>query len=187
MFSFFRGNNPANGLEALFERYKQIAGSVYMSGPTSFAPLIRQAMRDVYESGMKFHMLLILADGQISKECFDDTKNAINEATSFPMSIVMIGIGDGPWDEMKDLDDVALPERTWDNFQFVQLDKFATGPDYTIVAEQRDMFQKEILEELPRQYSHARSMTGETNMHAVADLIKAIPQDVVIDPPVNCG
>jgi len=46
----------------------------------------------------------------------DPTLEALVDASNFPLSIVMIGVGDGPWGLMEDCDDL-LPSRKFDNFQ----------------------------------------------------------------------
>jgi E3 ubiquitin-protein ligase RGLG len=55
--------------------------------------------------------------GQLSPQ-ERDTINAIVKASEYPLSIVLVGVGDGPWDTMKQFDD-NIPSRAFDNFQFV--------------------------------------------------------------------
>ena len=84
-------------------RYNEMLKEVVLSGPTSFAPIIRRSMEHVRESGNKFHILVIIADRQLEDE--GPTVSAIIEASKLPLSIVLVGVGDGSWDIMEEFDD----------------------------------------------------------------------------------
>ncbi|AQK98081.1 Copine (Calcium-dependent phospholipid-binding protein) family [Zea mays] len=95
-------------------------------GPTSFAPLIYAAISVVENSNWQYHVLVIIADGQVTAANINDgrlspqeqaTIQAIVDASYYPLSIVMVGVGDGPWDAMQHFDD-CIPERAFDNFQY---------------------------------------------------------------------
>ncbi|KAK4392936.1 E3 ubiquitin-protein ligase RGLG2 [Sesamum angolense] len=126
VFSFYPDERFCNGFEEVLSRYREIVPHLKLAGPTSFAPIIEMATTIVEQSGGQYHVLLIIADGQVTRSV--DTQNgqlspqerktvqAIVEASKFPLSIILVGVGDGPWDMMKEFDD-NIPSREFDNFQ----------------------------------------------------------------------
>lgn len=65
LFSFAPGDQPIHTFENVLARYKSFVGRVQMSGPTTFAPAIYQAVKKVQEDG-RYHILVIVCDGQVS-------------------------------------------------------------------------------------------------------------------------
>jgi E3 ubiquitin-protein ligase RGLG len=118
VFPFFP-DRKCNGFEEVLARYREIAPRIVMAGPTNFAPAIDAACEIVSTTRM-YHILIIVADGQVTSKAH--TEAAIVRASELPLSIILVGVGDGPWDQMDEFDD-GLPDRKFDNFQFVNLTK----------------------------------------------------------------
>lgn len=159
VFSFFPDDRPANGLTGVSLRYRQVAPLINLAGPTTFAPLIRQAMRLVLESELQYHILVIIADGQVTPVCMEETVDAIVLASRLPLSIIMIGVGDGPWDQMVEFDD-KLPKRTFDNFQFVNFGQvMAQASVYGDNLEKIEAhFAVQALMEIPEQFAFIQKL-----------------------------
>ncbi|EMS49898.1 hypothetical protein TRIUR3_07948 [Triticum urartu] len=157
VFSFYQENRPCRGFEEVLDRYRQIVPHLNLSGPTSFAPLIYAAMSVVESSNCQYHVLVIIADGQPFSVSLTLAK-VVGDHFNFsfyPLSIVMVGVGDGPWDAMQHFDD-CIPDRAFDNFQFVNF----TG----IMSSSKDMSKKEAafalaaLMEIPTQYKATQGL-----------------------------
>lgn len=138
---------PCSRLEGVLESYNRIAAHVQMLGPTSFAPIIRKAI-ELVAVRKAYHILLIIADGCVDD--MDETINAIVQASKFPLSIVCIGVGKGPWDKMMKMDD-NIPHRDFDNFQFVNFHEMMQQCENAPVD-----FAKNALMEVPIQYEYIK-------------------------------
>ncbi|EDR29205.1 copine-1, putative [Entamoeba dispar SAW760] len=145
VFSFMPDDTPCNGFQEVLKRYNEITPSVRLSGPTNFAPLINKAVQIVQRT-RQYHILLIIADGQVDAE--RATKAAIENASNYPLSIVTIGVGDGPFDKMEDFDD-ELGQSKFDNFNFVNFQKVVDGPH---VENPEIAFATAAMNEVPTQF-----------------------------------
>lgn len=96
----------------------------------------------------------MIADGKVSPENELETIEAIEKASNHPLSIVMIGVGDGPWDTMIKFDDL-LHSRRFDNFKFVDYHNVVKCYPSLV----NDLaFALDALMEVPRQYSAIKEL-----------------------------
>ncbi|EHA8587031.1 E3 ubiquitin-protein ligase RGLG1 [Cocos nucifera] len=155
--------------------------------PTSFAPIIEMAMTIVEQSRGQYHVLLIIADGQVTRSVDTEfgqlssqerrTVDAIIKASEFPLSIILVGVGDGPWDMMTEFDD-NIPARSFDNFQFVNFT--ATMSKNVPQTRKETEFALAALMEIPAQYKAALEL-GILGSHQAAKS----PERVPLPPPTG--
>lgn len=170
-------------VEEIRTHYLNRLYEVTLYGPTNFAPVINNtiSIASQYQDGKHYFVLLIITDGIISD--MNQTKHAIVTASSLPISIIIVGVGDADFDAMDELDsdDVRLmvdnryAER--DIVQFVPLNKFLSrnGP---FVKSQVDLA-KAVLEEIPDQLTgFMRSRGFRPDMESTR-----IPQDASVMLP----
>ncbi|CAL5327355.1 unnamed protein product [Camellia sinensis] len=71
-------------------------------GPTSFAPIIEMAITIVEQSDCQYHVTG--AKGSFDPSPLEEeTIDAIVNAREYPSTIIVVGVGDGPWDTMKNI------------------------------------------------------------------------------------
>ncbi|KAF8017438.1 hypothetical protein BT93_H2573 [Corymbia citriodora subsp. variegata] len=192
IFSFYPEDRFCNGFEEVLARYREIAPQLKLAGPTSFAPIIEMAMTIVEQSGGQYHVLLIIADGQVTRSV--DTQNghlspqeqmtvdAIVRASEFPLSIVLVGVGDGPWDMMREFDD-NIPARAFDNFQFVNFTEIMSKNVDS--RRKQTEFALSALMEIPSQYKATLelSLLGRRRLGAPERI--PVPPPAFVTPPVS--
>ncbi|KAH7462566.1 hypothetical protein KRP22_004986 [Phytophthora ramorum] len=154
-FPLFQGQGCL-GFDDVLTRYNEITPNVKLYGPTSFAPVIHEAIKAVKEDP-GYHILVIVADGHVNER--EATRQAIVEASKYPISIVMVGVGDGPWEIMEEFDD-QLPARQFDNFQFVEYNKVLKRN----LKNPEAGFAMQALMEIPEQYQTIRKL-GLLELH----------------------
>lgn len=146
LMPFKDGEEPCAGLMEVLRIYNQLTPKTELGSASNFAPAIHKAIEIVVEN-QAYHILVIVTNGQVTNRA--ETEKAIIEASKHPISIVVIGVGDGPWEMMQSFDD-EIPERMFDNFQFVPFDK--TMKSIPAGQDPDAAFATAALMEIPEQY-----------------------------------
>lgn len=146
------------GVEGIVDVYRSALEAVKLHGPTKFAPIVRLAANlakqfehdDFSDSQtkMKYFVLLIVTDGVVND--MQDTINEVVRASKFPISIVIIGVGDEDFSLMDELDADVTPlvssetgeQMTRDIVQFVPFNEHKDSPSSLAEA---------TLDEIPRE------------------------------------
>jgi E3 ubiquitin-protein ligase RGLG len=174
VFSFYPDHRACHGFKEALARYREIVPYVRLSGPTSFAPIINAAVDIVEKSGGQYHVLVIIADGQIDGPQEVATVHALVNASNYPLSIVLVGVGDGPWDKMQAFDD-NLPSRTFDNFQFINFTQIMAS---NLPPQRKEaQFALAALMEIPVQYQ------ATAELHLLSRHRGISPNQELLPPP----
>ena len=91
---------PPPSQRSTVELYRGRIGTVALAGGTCFAPAIKRTLA-VYEKATSrkgVHFCLIITDGPANS--FKETHAALVEASKAPISVIIVGVGDGPWEDM---------------------------------------------------------------------------------------
>lgn len=108
----------AEGFDSVRPLYRSFVADprVRKSGPTSFAGVINYTIDRAIKT-RRFHTLMIITDGQINDSVdVRDTSTgrftrqsptmvSLIQASQYPIEVIVIGVGDGPWGSMERLDD----------------------------------------------------------------------------------
>lgn len=102
-FNLNLSNNPyVEGVDNIINAYKNSLFLVRLDGPTFFAPLITTVLneikREMQNGEQIYYVLMILTDGMIND--MDATCDVLVECATYPLSVIIIGIGNADFTNM---------------------------------------------------------------------------------------
>ncbi|XP_075690192.1 copine-9 isoform X1 [Rhinoderma darwinii] len=144
------------GIQGVLEAYFKSLRTVQLYGPTNFAPVINQVASAAGQmtDGSQYYVLLIITDGVISDMA--QTKEAVVNASSLPLSIIIVGVGPAEFDAMEELDgdEVRVSSRgrfaERDIVQFVPFRDYVDRSGNQVLSMAR--LAKDVLAEIPEQF-----------------------------------
>jgi len=144
----------------ILQVYQQAIYAIPLSGPTYFQQILHQAVQIAStaetQENQKYYILLILTDGVIMD--MENTVAEIVNNTDKPLSILIVGVGNENFSQMRTLDgdDQALSSKgkvaARDIVQFVPMKDFKNQPPYELT--------KAVLAEIPNQLLAYMKMRG---------------------------
>ena len=103
------GGSPVQGVEGVLDAYNAAltSGNVQLHGPTRLGPVLSTASRwaeevAVTQDNQKYFVLLVLTDGGVTD--YGETMRALVEASHLPLSVLMVGVGDGNFGRLEYMD-----------------------------------------------------------------------------------
>jgi len=147
--NFNNASPECSGVEGIVATYRNCVGTVKLSGPTNFSPVIQQAIATSRRSsGLSYHVLLIITDGVITD--YNQTAHSLVEASNEAMSVIIIGVGNADFSQMSRLDadgkllmsPISQASASRDIVQFVPFSKYKGDPE---------RLAQQVLAELPKQ------------------------------------
>ncbi|KAJ8302122.1 hypothetical protein KUTeg_021109 [Tegillarca granosa] len=155
----FNPSNPyCQGINGVLQAYHNSLRNVQLYGPTNFSPVINHVSRFAasMQDGKNYFVLLIITDGVITD--MHQTMQAIVNAASLPMSIIIVGVGDADFEAMNVLDgdeqrlsyNGRYAER--DIVQFVPFREFMNNHYGNNMQLSQAALAKEVLAEIPDQF-----------------------------------
>lgn len=142
-------NPNVYGVTGVLHCYYSALNKITLYGPTLFSPIIEKSIHiasTLKNLKQTYTVLLILTDGVISD--MNPTIRNICQASSEPLSIIIVGVGNENFSKMDELDgddallSVGTTRAERDIVQFVPFEKYKSDPT---------MLAREVLAELPSQ------------------------------------
>ncbi|TNJ28079.1 Phospholipid-binding copine family protein [Giardia muris] len=124
---------------------------------TTIAPVVYRAIECAIQTH-DYHILIILTDGDMEDTGRD--AQAIIDASNFPISILVVGIGSGPFDTYTTFDNVLF-ERRFDNLNFVSLDDMIRSQhseDMADISRRALLLGPQLFSECPAQHITIRDL-----------------------------
>ncbi|XP_005994463.1 copine-6 [Latimeria chalumnae] len=104
----FKPDDPdCEEISGVISAYKRCLPRIKLYGPTNVSPIINRIASLAREelknkSATKYYILLILTDGVVTDMA--ETRDAVVEASHLPMSIIIVGVGNADFTDMRTLD-----------------------------------------------------------------------------------
>ena len=145
----FQDDPNVKYIDGIIDAYHNAVNAITFYGPTYFGPILSTINKIIKDEcyKLKYHILMILTDGKIDD--IDNTIDALVEGSFLPLSVIIIGVGNANFDNMKILDADENPlidskgvKAVRDLVQFVPFIKYESNPE---------KLANEVLAEIPRQ------------------------------------